>query len=529
MKRKEFSFVIVLLISLFLGINSVNAASASISVSANTKTVVVGNSVKVTVTVSSPYSANKSGLGSWEYCISYDTNVLKLSSSTADANTCVKTGVVSTVGQKSSSETFTFKAIKSGNSKVTVKSYAVYDYYTESQVSTTVGSVAIKTMTQAELEATYSTNANLKNIVVDGYELTPKFAKDVYEYSLEVENEVETVKITAAKEDSTASVNGTGDITLLEGNNKVEIVVTAQKGNRQTYVVNVYRKELDPIDVTVDGTLYNIVRRADVLPEFKTFTPTTVMYEDTEIPALYSEITGITIVGLKDEEGNVYTYVYENNEITYVYVEINNNIFAINPLELPENDLFASYQVKEITINDAKINAYVIDDDSKYAIVYAQNVETGEINYYSYYMVDGTFQVYDKDLTNFYEKRITNYKYVLIGLIGFIIILLLILLTRKPKKKIKKEIINEALVQTIENHIDNEINAEIKNVENVKKESELKELLINTTDKKEEEKLSEEEKLENEEIQVIKEDKKKAKREKRENKKKEKIRNDFDF
>ena len=63
---------------------NVYAASASVKVKASNNTLVVGSTTKVTVTVSS------SDLGAWEYCISYDSSVLKLTSSTADANTCVK-------------------------------------------------------------------------------------------------------------------------------------------------------------------------------------------------------------------------------------------------------------------------------------------------------------------------------------------------------------------------------------------------------------------------------------------------------
>ena len=145
---KRISLLVVFVMLMFVGIYNVDAATASISVSANTKTVKVGNTVKVTVKVSS------SDLGSWEYCISYDSSILKLTSSTADASTCVKAGVVSSLGQTTSSETFTFKALKSGSSKVTVKSYAVYAYSDEKPMSTSAGSVTIKTQTQAEIDAT---------------------------------------------------------------------------------------------------------------------------------------------------------------------------------------------------------------------------------------------------------------------------------------------------------------------------------------------------------------------------------------
>ena len=138
---------LLLVSSMFMFTNVVSAATAKISVSSNSKNVVVGNKFKVTTTVSS------SDLGAWKYCISYDSNVLKLEDSTADAGSCVKAGVI---GQTGKTETWTFKAIKSGNSKVTVRAYAVYSLETEDQMSTSVGSVNISAKTQAEIQASYS-------------------------------------------------------------------------------------------------------------------------------------------------------------------------------------------------------------------------------------------------------------------------------------------------------------------------------------------------------------------------------------
>ena len=165
------------LLVFLIGTFNVSAATASINVKASSKTVIVGSTTKVKVTVSS------NDLMGWEYCISYDSSVLKLTDSDADAKTCVKAGYIQYTGQKSATNEFTFKAIKSGSSKVTVKSYAVYSYENPDNVlDTTASSVTIKTMTQAELESTYSTNANLKSITVDKYELAPKFNKNTLEY-----------------------------------------------------------------------------------------------------------------------------------------------------------------------------------------------------------------------------------------------------------------------------------------------------------------------------------------------------------
>lgn len=455
---KKFSVLFILLLTFLIGVNNVNAASASIKVEASSKTVVVGNTTKVTVNVSS------SDLGAWEYCISYDSSVLKLTNSTADAFSCVKTGYVKDKNQKSSTETFTFKALKSGNTKVTVKSYAVYAYSDEKSMSTSASSVSIKTMTQAELEATYSTNANLKSITVGDYSLNPKFDKNTLSYEVEVNNDVTSVNLSATKDDSTAEVSGTGTKELTEGDNKFEIIVTAQKGNTKVYVVNVHRKELDPISVNINGEEFFIIRKSDALPQYPTFTLTTTQYKEDEIPALHSEITGYTIVGLKDNDSKIGMYIYENEEFRR-YEEVKSNSLTIFPQELPNNEDFEDYERVEIDFNGMKVFGYALSKNSNVAIIYGQNIETGDVLYYSYDKKNNTVQEYSDEITEYFKEKIKIYKYIILGFTGVTILLLFIIIFRKKTKVIKY---NDSSKHTLEEEtrsIEKEIEKEIQELE----------------------------------------------------------------
>lgn len=423
----------------FLALPSqVSASSANVSISANS-TVMLNNSVTVTVNIT---SSNK--MGSWQIDLGYDKNYLKLTSSTAEGN---GTYMVASApgGTKSKKYTFTFKTLKAGSTKLSINSLVIYDYDDVGKtLSATPSSKTINIKTKEEIEASYSANAYLKSITVGNYQLNPSFSKDVKEYNVEVENEVENITIGATKEDNTASVTGLGEKVLTEGNNKFEIVVTAQKGNTLTYVVNVLRKELHPIEVSILDEGYTIVRKVDALTQYSSFKPTTIDYEGEEIPALVNESANITLIGLKDSDGNILMFVYDGVEIGDSYVEIKPNGGTLYPLELKTDDRFKNYQIKEIVINEKSVSAYVHENSKNYAIIYAKNMETGENNYYSYYISDGSTQVYNDDLIVVYENRITNYKYVLFGLIGFIILLLLFIIVRKPGKKNKnKEVISE--------------------------------------------------------------------------------------
>ena len=88
----------------------VNAASGTVKVSGST-TAVVGNQVKVTVTL-----ASSTPIGSWKLNLNYDKAYLSLVDSSAEAGGTIMAN--SSSGTKSKSYTFTFKALKSGTTKV---------------------------------------------------------------------------------------------------------------------------------------------------------------------------------------------------------------------------------------------------------------------------------------------------------------------------------------------------------------------------------------------------------------------------
>ena len=74
---------------------------------------------------------------------------------------------------------------------------------------------------------------------VDGYELDNAFDKETLEYSVTVKEGTESIKVNAQLADSSAKVIGVGEVTVSEGINKFEIVVTAQKGNQKKYIINI--------------------------------------------------------------------------------------------------------------------------------------------------------------------------------------------------------------------------------------------------------------------------------------------------
>ena len=436
----------ILVLGVLLIPNVVNAASGSLSVSGSS-TGVVGNQLSVTVTLSS-----STAIGSWEFDIGYDRSYLDLTSSSTESGGTHAVNYSGSGGIKSKSYTFKFKVKKSGSTTVRVSSSDVYAYSDESRMSMSNGSKTFTLKTQEEIEASYSKDAYLKGLTVGDYKISPEFNKETYNYEVEVENDVEKVAINASKNDANASVSGDGEKELKEGPNKFEIVVTAQKGNSLTYTVTINRKELDPIKVSLNNSDYTLVRRKDTLPDNLTgMAETTVNYNGEEIPALHSDITNYTVVGVKNENGDVYTYFFEDGKLTHPYIELSSNIKGIIPISIPVNDGFKNYKLKEIEIEGQKINVLALKDDSKFVIIAALDATTGDRNYYTYDLTTKTIMLYNNEIEDFYNAKLNLYRYIVLGCIAFMIILLLIILFRKPSgKKPKKEKENPELVEEIE-------------------------------------------------------------------------------
>ena len=104
-------------------------------------------------------------------------------------------------------------------------------------------------ITQQELEASYSKNNNLSSIVVEGYELNEEFNKDTLEYTVSVPSDTEKINLNATVEDKTAGVSGTGEFEVSEGDNKFELIVTAQNGAKKVYTVTIKVEDQNPINV----------------------------------------------------------------------------------------------------------------------------------------------------------------------------------------------------------------------------------------------------------------------------------------
>lgn len=453
MKRIKKFFMAMLIGLLFPCI--VNAASGSINI-ASSSTVVVGNKVTVTVTISSGTK-----MGSWQMSLNYDKSYLQLTNSTARDGGTFMIDYAEDPGVLKKTYTFTFKTLKSGTTKLSVDGYRAYVSSDLSALSLSANTKQIRIITQAELEASYSKNNNLSALEVEGFTLTPEFKTDVLEYSVVVPENTKEVNIKATVQDKRASVNGIGTQAVNSGANKFSVVVRAQSGAEKTYVINVEVKDENPINVTVNGKNYTVVKIKENIPAASLYTETTININGFEIPAYKNDNTNLVLVGLKDEEGNISLYIYNKDKNEYQeYNEIGVNKITIYPLT--SNEEIKGYKKDTITINGVKVDGYYYTKDSDYVIIYGINVETGDKGFYMYDKKMQSLIKYNDEYIIDLNKKIGLYSYIIIGFSGVFILMIIIMIALAKKKsgkqKKQKPIEKEIKKNVDEKNIIEEIN-----------------------------------------------------------------------
>ena len=86
-------------------------------------------------------------------------------------------------------------------------------------------------------------NTNLENLAIEYAILSPEFNEQITRYNTQVANEINQLNILAIPENENGKVEILGNNNLNEGNNKIEIKVTAPNGfTQRIYEINVYKR-----------------------------------------------------------------------------------------------------------------------------------------------------------------------------------------------------------------------------------------------------------------------------------------------
>lgn len=279
-----------------------------------------------------------------------------------------------------------------------------------------------------------SSDNNLKSLSVEGYEISPAFNKNELNYTVIVEEGTKTIKINATQNESHAKITGTGEKELIPGVNSLNIVVTSETGVDKIYNLTVNVIDKDPINVVVDGKNYTMVKLKENITCSELFELGEMVVENFTVPVCKNEKIDYTLVGLKDEEGNIELFRFKDNKYTK-YEEIKNSNLVIIPKEFSGK---TNYTKDKIKINDKTYEVYKTKKSKRFVLIYAINVETGEEGFYNYDTKNNTFNYYDNEYID-YLIGLNNTYLLVLGVFSLLILVLIICLIKTCSKKKRKD------------------------------------------------------------------------------------------
>lgn len=301
-----------------------------------------------------------------------------------------------------------------------------------------------------------SSNASLGSLVISAGTLSPEFSASTKDYTATVDYSCSSLAVTANPADSKASVTSvTGNDSLEVGENTVSVVVTAEDGSTSTYNIVVTRRaEDDPENADkqdnwkkfdINGTEWTMVNDIpeDVVPEG--FEHSKTVIDGLEYNTIHGTFGDITLVYLQSESGNgLFVYDAAQNA-AYEFVRINSESHFIVVLLPKVDDVPEGYNEISLSIEGKGVatayqtKAEKTDDKTKdFYLVYAMN-DNGESGWYTYDSVDGTYMRTELSTPTVAQEEndttkselvpgIANKYLVLAAILVLIIIILLLLL-----------------------------------------------------------------------------------------------------
>lgn len=340
-----------------------------------------------------------------------------------------------------------------------------------------------------------SSNASLGSLVISAGALSPEFSAATKDYTATVDYSCSSLAVTANPANSKASVTSvTGNDSLEVGENTVSVVVTAEDGSTSTYNIVVTRRaEDDPENADkqdnwkkfdINGTEWTMVNDIpeDVVPEG--FEHSKTVIDGLEYNTLHGTFGDITLVYLQSESGNgLFVYDAAQNA-AYEFVRINSESHFIVVLLPKVDDVPEGYNEISLSIEGKGVatayqtKAEKTDDQTKdFYLVYAIN-DNGESGWYTYDSVDGTYMRTELSTPTVAQEEndttkselvpgIANKYLVLAAILVLIIIILLLLLIVSAVKSRKykamdyhdddddvDDVSNEALEETTDETAD---------------------------------------------------------------------------
>lgn len=392
-----------------LNFGNIDTQAANVVIALSASTVSVGNNVTATISITG------SDISAYTIYVSYNSSVLQYNSASGSAIVNGGGGTVTASGTAAGSFSISFTAIANGSGSISTSGSDVYDINGNAiSISHAGATVTVATAsnnngnndnngddgqtTETTEEDGRSADCSLASLQVSPGTLSPAFSASRTTYAMQVAEDVTSIVVSATAADSKATTSVSGANSIQKGRNTVRVTVTAENGAVKVYTINVQAGEDvgDPV-ATIDGTDYAFVMSEDGLEAPEGFTAGTTTYKDWDVLSFQSPNKKITVVCLKDEDGENHWYIMDAEKDTFTtYQEYSSQynryiiIAAPEGVEIPEE-----FTETTLKIGDNEVVAYQSADvaDKDLYLVYAVNVE-GEEGFYEYDAKEQSFLRY---------------------------------------------------------------------------------------------------------------------------------------
>lgn len=415
---------LILFALLLGGVKMDTNAAGGLSISASAREVSVGGTFTVTVKAAGNYFVSKISLKVTGGDVVSNLGAKSLDKGESTSATIKLTGdncVVSVIGEGANYDTMTEEA---ASASVSVKKKVV-------------------------VVDTRSKDNNLSSITVSEGVLSPEFNSSTTEYSVSVGGTTEKITLSASAKDAKAKVSGTGEQTVVPGNNRFVIICTAENGKTKEYIVNVYVDETPIVFATYGEQSLGVVRNQTEIQIPATFEPATVTLDEQEVPAYHSNQLNTTLVYLQNEAGDKNFYIYEEEKgITSIFrplTLVGRNVIVYDLTE--EEKVRENMVYSEVEIDGVQLYGWTYENPEfeNYIHIKVMN-EAGKKVVYQYEKSENSLQLYRKYVPLEPEEKVMSFSigtitfegaqlYILGGLAGLCVILIVVIVILACTKK----------------------------------------------------------------------------------------------
>ena len=409
--RKIAAVLMTLLLCVpFFNVTSAKAAgTARVSIGSASGT--VGETVSVTVSIDASFE-----IGAATIYVSYDTSVLEpVSGSNTGTVTC---NFLDSNASSSQSSSISFRIKAAGTSSLSVigDSKVISMDYDNASISRSSGSIT------GIAPASYSTDNTLSSLEISPGVLSPAFSSNVTTYTTSVGSDCDRLTVSAAPNDSKATVKVSGT-RMDPGLNTTTITVTAENGSKKVYTIKTTKsdnvitpeqasKEAEETDgtnqggttdgdnnsiiqepaVSIDGNEYKVISSFDEHPLPSGYVQSETDYNGIKIAVGMGTNTRVMLAYLESTDGTGESgfYVYDSVKKTFSkYIEVYQPelSYCILPIDESSMELPDGYEAGRININNREVDV-LLDKTGNYALFY------GDTGWFRYNINDGTIQGY---------------------------------------------------------------------------------------------------------------------------------------